>query len=888
MDMSFALFMDGDFSEQTGKIITLVVTFISMGIGFTLIPLLPTPLPFIVAFLVAWATYKDKWYGMMSGSLLISLGLIYHLSRIGFFQIFQGPLQKIVILSFIIAPFIICPAMATDNLQLIAMNMGIIAVSLLFFRSTFYLAIPLILVFATIYKGRGIAFTFIYYTFLSLPLQIIQYLKTFQEGVFPPLYTPLNLVFSDIQGALSYINVDELAKVGSSISEIFFTRGFERYVTEVPPSIIEAFSTYLKTDFVDFIHSFTIPASSAPLYIKETFMEFVSQHIPTYSESILPYYVETTLPRFFMGALDYNMQLALPSVGDGVLATQIQEQFPLYLNHVFQAYFSEAVRQLVNSVPGMVFFMIIMAGFISAIALLNMNMPSPVQKTVIPGRYVDVLVYLLPIVAAAITNLIFFMAIDRLQTPLAFQASVSQTILLNSTVFTVLFSAPVSFSKYLLDLREVKDVRSKALEDECDIQLEKLRRYVSLIGRMRSPVPDNFIELKTRMLIAQDEVRDIKRGAMGATDLKEIDESLRRIYNGLKDDVDNFEAQFDIALREYYIKTKFEYLEAAGEIIELGLDVEAPVQLWEDMEVSLEVKLEYIEGIVASGRQLVEELIDTSDKIYEIISSLFEPTLPKDSATLMISREKIDEDEPWVIIDAILVSLKNWERQYGADILNATKPIVDSVETIIQLSKRRGSLTSLLGDRYEEIRELAESIEERSLAPDDENLKVLKVILIRDTILSTVEVVGEIIGILYYHIKDLEFNIGLLLPREDYEWNRNLTLTERMNQSLEVINNYEHYRIDEIINHLYRVLSYIDEAVETIEYYNERKEMLLNYPVFEKKIGRIIGEKGEVKLDELGVAERYGREYLKMYHRTTTSPLLLEETADSLRRRGDG
>ena len=47
-------------------------------------------------------------------------------------------------------------------------------------------------------------------------------------------------------------------------------------------------------------------------------------------------------------------------------------------------------------------------------------------------------------------------------------------------------------------------------------------------------------------------------------------------------------------------------------------------------------------------------------------------------------------------------------------------------------------------------------------------------------------------------------------------------------------------------------------------------------------------EKGEVKLDELGVAERCGREYLKMYHRTTHSPLLLEETADSLRRQRRG
>jgi hypothetical protein len=882
--MSFALFMDGDFGEQTGKVVTFIVTLVSMSIGFTLIPLLPTPLPYIVAFLVAWSAYKENPYAIMSGSLLISLGLIYHLSRIGFFQIFQGPLQKIVILSFLIAPFVICPAIATDNLQIIAMDMGIIAVSLLFFKSTFYLAIPLILVFTTIYKGRGVAYTFIYYAFISIPLQIIQYLKTFQEGIFPPLYTPLDLVFSDIQGALSYINMDELRKVSRSISEIILTRGFERYVTEVPSEISASFMTYLKTEYVDFIRSITTPEHTAPQYIIDSFMEFVSEYIPTYSDSILPDYIAQTLPRYFSSVLDFDLKLALPGVADEILIEQIQENFPGYVNYVFQAYFKEAVDQLVNSIPGILFYLVIMGGFISIIALLNLRMPDPVQETVIPGKYVDILVYALPIFAAGLTNFIFFVSIDRLQIPLAFHATVNQSILLNSTAFTILFSAPVSFSKYLLDMREVKDVRSDAVEVECDNQLAKLKRYIGLINRMHSPVPDNFIELKTRMLIAQDEVNEIKQSLINVGDLKEVDESLRRVYNGLKDETDTFEMQLDIALREYYVKTKFQYLEAAGEIIELGLDVDAPVQLWEDLEVSLEMKLEYIEGIVGAGRDLVENLIDTSDKIYEIISSLFEPTLPKDSATLMISREKLDEDEPWVIIDAILVSLKNWEKQYSADIVDATKPILDSVETIIQLSKRQGNLTNLLGERFGEIQKLAESVEQKAISPTEENLKVLKVIIIRDTILNTVAVVGHIIGILYFHIVDLEFTINLLLPRKDYEWNKNLTLTERMNQSLDVINNYEKYGIDEIITHLYRVLSYIDEAVDTIEYYNERKEMLLNYPVFKTKIARILDEKGEVKLSELGVTERYGREYLKMYHRTTVSPLLLEETSDSLRR----
>ncbi|TFH14510.1 hypothetical protein E4H04_10105, partial [Candidatus Bathyarchaeota archaeon] len=203
--MSFALFMDGDMGEQTGKLVTFIINMVSMSIGFILIPLLPMPLPYIVAFLVAYATYKDKPYGMFTGSLLISLGLVYHLSRIGFFQIFQGPLVKIIILSFLIAPFAVCPAIISNNLHIIAIEMGVIAVALPFFEKTVYLAIPLILVFATIYKGKGIAFTFIYYAFISIPLQVIQYLKTFQEGVFPPLYTPLNLIYSDIQSSLSYI-----------------------------------------------------------------------------------------------------------------------------------------------------------------------------------------------------------------------------------------------------------------------------------------------------------------------------------------------------------------------------------------------------------------------------------------------------------------------------------------------------------------------------------------------------------------------------------------------------------------------------------------------------------------------------------------------------------
>lgn len=880
--MSFSLFMDGDFSERTGKIITFIVTMVSMAVGLTLIPLLPQPLPIIIAFLVAGAVYNDRPWGIMAGSLIISLGLVYHLSRIGFFQIFPGPLQKIIILAFLISPFIICPAMATNNLQIIAMDIGIIAVSLLFFRSTFYLAIPLILVFATIYKGKGLAFTFAYYAFISIPLQIMQYLKIFSSEVLPPLYTPLDIIYTDIQGALRFITLEELGKVLDTIGDVVLSRGFERYITSVPYSMRESFSSYIKNEFYTYRMTREV---IIPSHLIDSFMGIIKTNIPTYANSTLPNYIKTTLPDFTFRTLPQEILNNLPNANTHDIHAYVNATFPEYLNTVFTAYFHDANKQLLNSVPGIVLFLVIMIGFISAIAFLNMNMPDPVRTGVLPRRFVNALVYILPIVAAALTNLIFFVAIDTLQKPLYFKAVVNQSIILNSMGFTILFSAPVAFSKYLSDLKEVRSSRADALTDETAELLNTVDRYLKIIEMLGPHIPENMIELRTKIRIVQDELRDMNQSSSsGNLELNDIDSLIRKVYNGIRPDIKPFDVHLDVALRDYYIKIKFEYLEAVGEITDLGIEIEAPAIPEMNLEASLEEKAGYINQIVKAGRVLVEKLIDTSDKIYEIISGLFEPNLPRNSATLQISKEKIDEDEPWVIIDAILVSLKNWEKQYSADILNATRPINDSVEAIVQLSKRKKSLIPLLGEKYDVIQMLSEKVSNKNLLASDESMEVLKVIVIRDTILSTVDIVSRIIDLLYSHIKELENMISQLLPREDYEWNRNLTLTERMDQSLEVINNYEKYGIEDIISHLYRVLSYIDEAVDTIEYYNERKEMLLNYGVFEKKITRLLEQKGEVTLSELGTAEKYGREYLKMYHRTNYSSLMLEERSDSLRR----
>lgn len=775
--MSISLFTDLELTEKTGKVTTFLITVISMTLAFYLIPLLPTPLPIIVAFLVAYAIYRDPPVGAFLGSMIITLGLFYHLSRINFFQLFHSPLSRMFVMVVLIIPFIIVSTSLTDNLAIIAMDIGIVAVSLLFFKSTFYLAVPVILIFATIYKKRGILITFSYYTFISIPLQVMQYLKTFQEGIPPSLYTPLNIIHKDIQESMRQVSLTEINHILRVISD----------------------------------------------------------------------------------------QILKPAGNSGELQL--------------------ALASYVDSLPGMLFFLIIISGLISVAALLTLKLPEPLKKTHFPQKYVDIMVYGLPVAAASLASVMFFVLLGILHTPLAFQAVVDPSILMLSTGFTIILSAPVSLSKYIIDLREVLAERVQKLRVGSESMLKEVNHYLGLINITRGPIPSSLSSLKTRMLIVADELNEvIKKASEEDMSLNEVDSLTRRVFTELNSTVSNFNGQLGVALDEYFIKIKFEYLESVKEIHELGLEIEPPEMVDPPTDSTLEMKIGYIYHVIESGGVLVEKLIATTDRIYETICSLFEPSLPVDSPIIQISREKAEIDQPWIIIDAILSSLKNWERQYSTEIVKSTRPIKESVETILELSNRDEMLLPVLEDKFHMIKTLAQDLEKKDFRVGEENLKVLKVILIRDTILATVEVVARIIGVLYDHLKDLENTIGSLLPIEDYEWNRNLTLAERVNTSLEVINNYRSREMSDIITHLYRALSYIDEVVDTIAYYNEKKEFLLNYGILEKKINRILMDSDEVRLGDLGVSEKYEREYIKLYHRSHYKEIPLQETSRSLRR----
>lgn len=162
-------------SEPTlPKILTFSVTLIAMALGMSFLPLFPQPLPILLAVLVAFVTFRDPRFGMPVGGAIIGLGLMYHLAELYFFSFLGDTPVRIAVLVVWMALFVALPIVFHRYKSALAIDFGILAVTVLFSTSTYFLAIPLILASAVFFK-KHVGLTIVYYVLLSVPLQILQY-----------------------------------------------------------------------------------------------------------------------------------------------------------------------------------------------------------------------------------------------------------------------------------------------------------------------------------------------------------------------------------------------------------------------------------------------------------------------------------------------------------------------------------------------------------------------------------------------------------------------------------------------------------------------------------------------------------------------------------------
>jgi hypothetical protein len=108
--------------------------------------------------------------------------------------------------------------------------------------------------------------------------------------------------------------------------------------------------------------------------------------------------------------------------------------------------------------------------------------------------------------------------------------------------------------------------------------------------------------------------------------------------------------------------------------------------------------------------------------------------------------------------------------------------------------------------------------------------------------------------------------IDRLLPTKDYLWEKNSTLRERLNKATETLANPSNYKINQVMENLPLYLSYMNEAIQTLSVYKERKEFLLNYPLAEAAIEERLKVKEQLMPQDLPFQPRFAAEYLRLYY----------------------
>jgi hypothetical protein len=739
------------------RVLTFAITLATMMLGMSLLPLFPQPLPILISFLVAFVTFEKPRYGMPIGTLLIGFGLMYQLSEINFIAMLAEPQVRAAVIVVSLFLFVALPVIFHRYKDAIAIDMGVIAAILLFFGQTYYLAIPLILTSAVLFKRRS-GLTVTYYVLISVPLMMMQYLKFILQitqvdwwvapGASPPIYVPLTEIFKDIQQSMAQFRLYDTSKVVYAIVN---------QVTSTPPPL----------------------------------------------------------------------RLTVGTVLD----------------------------QYLDSFPGIMLFLVIVIGVVLATAFVA----SLLLKTSAMGME-----RFLPAFTAASATALFFLFLGALQGPLAFRADINGIQIAISTLAATLLTLPAAFVNY----SPKKKATNEMIMEKARELMTKLQSFEALLTEVKSSLPVSVSSTEGKMLILEDKLNDtLSKTRARFYDSSELDEKFNELDPGISNEIDNLMSELSVTVGEYQVYVNCEYLTWIGKLEDIGLEVKTTAKTDFQKELPVETRIGLIKEVLEGGRLLANDVIPVTEQIYEIIRSLCDPSLPKESQSIAFAKQKLEEKTaPWIAVDALFTSLNNWKKQYSAEISRSAEDLKSSLTHIANLSTQSERLLPILGDSFSRLMDHAKMAEGIKVGVEKKPLNIMSVIIIRDALQSSVTIARDVLSILYEELKSKEESIESLLPTKDYLWEKNVTLRKRMASAMEIIFDSPKYELKQVMENLSKSLSCLDECVGTIATYNEREELLLNYPAAKLAIEDLLRQKKRVSAKDLPFEPKYAEEYLRLFH----------------------
>ena len=739
------------------KLLIFPLTLASMLLGLSIMPLFPQPLPTILAFLIAFVTYKKPRIGMPIGGLTVGLGLMYNLSEMDFISMLGATELRGAFVFGLLFLFTVLPVIFHSRRAVISINLGIIAAIMLFFSQTYFLAIPLI--FTAVVFFKKISFlTAVYYVLISVPFQIMQYLNLvmpierwdwwIEPGTSPPIYVPLTDIFTNVQESMLQFRLYDTSKVVYAISD---------QITLDPP--------------------------------------------------VLPHTVQEMISHYF------------------------------------------------DSLPGIVLFLFMVIGIVTAFVFF--------ARTFFSKSSISYAERLLPTMSATIGVALFFILATSLQGALAFRVDVNGAQMAIATFATLLFTLPTLLIDYTPKRRATVDM---IMEKAKDLKA-KLLLFEEELDEVKSNLPISTGAFEVKTMMVRDRLNEVlSKASMRLEDNSEIDKIFTEI-DSLSCEIDNLTAELYVSVGEYQIFVNCEYSKWLGMFKDLGLETEVSAEAVFQPEAPLGTRIEQIKEVTMKGQAYATEIIDVAEQGYDVIRSFFDPTLSEENQSIVFARKKLGEKPtPWIALDALFTALNNWNKQYKARISKSIGHLKDSLTAIANLSAKSEKLQAVLGETFPRMSANIEKAEALKLDLENRTLNVINGKAIKDVFQSSLSVVGDTLSVLDEKLKSEEKAIENLAPTQEFFWEKNDALRNQLSSAIEITSNPSKAKLSEVLESLTKFLSHIDECLKTIAVYNYTEELLLNYPIAEKAVERLLSEKKHISVEDLPFEPKFAEEYLKLFY----------------------
>jgi len=519
----------------------------------------------------------------------------------------------------------------------------------------------------------------------------------------------------------------------------------------------------------------------------------------------------------------------------------------------------DALTQYLDSIPGIVMFVVIIVGLAFVLIFFTRLLVSVGSDSFSDKMFTCF--------TSTIAAVMFFILLATLEKPLAYTADVGAGTIAFGSLATLLFTLPVLFMdttpKQTVTIAQVKE-RAQALKERLGLFKEQIRNT-------KEKIPVNLSSSEGKVLVIEDSFDEIfKKIDANRIEQSELDSTYNELGN-LNSQLELAEAELNTTLAEYQVFVNCEYSNWVGKLKEAGLDIKTTVNTGYQKELIGAEKVEAIKAVLDSGRALAKEVITITDPLYGIIKPLYDPSLPEKCKVVEFASQKLQANEaPWIAIEALYNALNNWKRQYGAEIRATMRYLHKSLRPLAYLSGQADVLPWVFGDNTLKVLAYSKKAEDMKSAAaqriDKEEVSMVDLFALKDDVQAYLAMSSDVLSMLYKELINQEETIERLLPTKDYLWEKNETLCKRLKIATETLSNSSKFKINQIMENLPTYLSYVDEAVQTLAVYSERKELLLNYPLAEATIEKQLKEKEKLTPRDLPFQPRFAGEYLRLYY----------------------